>query len=139
MNIEKYKALEEWRDTEYQGYQVSNLGRVRRIPSLTADKNGKITARLGGIIKASDNGKGYEIVNVSINGVVKSVRVNRLVAIAFIPNPENKPQVNHIDGFRDNNCVYNLEWCTAKENINHAMQLGKPEPKSKQEDVTQLF
>jgi hypothetical protein len=66
----------------------------------------------------------YAIWLENTNGVLKKIKVHRLVAFAFIPNPENKPQVNHIDGHKKNNHVSNLEWCTDRENKIHGHQTG---------------
>lgn len=104
---------EEWKDIEgYEGlYQVSNLGRVY---SCKSDR----------ILKPS--GDKYLHVALCTNNKPKTTLLHRLVAEAFISNPENKPQVNHIDGDKMNNMVDNLEWTTAQENINHAYkQLNK--------------
>lgn len=90
-------------------YYVSNLGNIKR--------NGKE------LKKALDR-KGYYYVNVSINGKVKATRVHRLVAQAFIPNPLNKREINHIDGNKINNVVNNLEWATHQENMKHASNNG---------------
>ena len=70
---------------------------------------------------------GYVRVQLSINGVRRNYPVHRLVARAFIPNPENKPYVNHKDGNKQNNCVENLEWVTAREDDNHARATGLKE------------
>ena len=66
-----------------------------------------------------DNHFGYLIVDLSTDGIVKHRRVHRLVAEAYIPNPENKPQISHLDDNKQNNSVNNLAWATAKENLNH--------------------
>ena len=70
------------------------------------------------------DGHGYHCVNIMVGSHQKMLRVYRLVAEYFLPNPEKKPQVNHIDGNKDNNDVSNLEWCTEKENIQHAVRTG---------------
>ena len=92
----------EWKLIEgFDGiYSVSNYGEVRNN-------------RTGKLMKPSKNEKGYLHINLTKNGKRKAMRINRLVAQVFIPNPENKPQVNHIDFNRENNCVNNLEWVTA--------------------------
>lgn len=100
--------IELWKDIEgYEGlYQVSNLGRVKSL------KKGKI-------LKQHDNGKGYMQVGLWKNNKGKCYYVHRLVSEAFVDNPENKPQINHKDKNKTNNCVYNLEWVTCKENQHH--------------------
>lgn len=72
--------------------------------------------------------QGYCHVGLTIDGKIRRFRVHRLVAIAFIENPENKPYVNHIDGCRSNNSVQNLEWCTPAENTQHAVRTGLMSP-----------
>lgn len=101
----------------YEGkYEVSNLGKVR---SLDYSHTG-----LSKELKLNVNQKGYEYVVLCINGKTKYKLVHRLVLDAFLPNYFNKPQVNHIDGNKRNNKVENLEWCTAKENVHHAVRTG---------------
>ena len=99
---------ENWKDIEgYEGlYQVSNLGRVKRVKT---DR----------VLKGYKNTCGYLIINLCENSIVSSKKIHRLVAQAFIPNPDNKSQVNHIDEDKTNNNIDNLEWVTAKENNNH--------------------
>ena len=105
---------EEWRDIlGYEGlYQVSNLGKVRSLKD-SHGKNRKL------ILKERTDKDGYKRVHLFKNGKGKHYGVHRLVAITFIPNPNNLPQVNHIDENKENNTIYNLEWCTAEYNNNY--------------------
>ena len=104
---------EEWKDIkDYEGlYQVSNWGRMM---SLNYRKTGKSK-----LMKLMKNKKGYLTVVFHKNGEYKRYLVHRLVAEHFIPNPDNLPQVNHLDEDKTNNSVDNLEWCDNKENSNH--------------------
>ena len=74
------------------------------------------------IIRPSLDKNGYRRVSLSVNGKTYYRRMCRLVAISFIPNPEDKPQVNHKNGIKADDCAENLEWCTVGENINHAYE-----------------
>ena len=107
------RELEIWKDiTGYEGlYQVSNLGNVK---SLNYNKTGKEKILKGG--KGKD---GYLQVVLCKEDKRKTHTIHRLVATAFIDNPNNLPQVNHIDENNTNNCVDNLEWCNCKYNINY--------------------
>lgn len=130
--------MEEWRDIRgYEGYyQVSNLGRVRSLNRyVKANKSGGIRLLKGKIMKLTkikgrdDSDNRYVVVNLRREGEGKVHQVHRLVAEAFIPNPDNSPIPNHIDGNKDNNCVDNLEWCTYSENNKHALDTGLRRPR----------
>ena len=102
--------MEIWKDIEgYEGlYQVSNKGRVKSLY--------KGSER---ILKPHDNGRGYLRVHLTKENTSKNIRVHRLVALAFIPNPNNLPEINHRDENKKNNCVENLEWCDRGYNVNY--------------------
>lgn len=107
--------MEEWREVpSNSNYLVSNTGRIRRIGSETDHS-------------VSDK-KGYLTVDLYENSKRKTKRVHRLVAEAFIPNPYDKPEINHIDGDKHNNTMSNLEWVTKKENCRHAWNNGLVTP-----------
>ena len=108
-----------WRDVPgYNGrYQVSNEGAVRNAKHR--------------LLKAAENAKGYPVVWLSTRGKLKCYRVHRLVASAFLPNPAQLPEVNHINGVKTDNRAENLEWCTTSYNRWHSAYVlrhesGKP-------------
>jgi len=111
---------EQWKDIkDYEGhYKISNLGRVKNVK-----RNNNRYNKLLKLKKGTDKYKYYHI-SLFKNGLCKEVSIHRLVAQAFIPNPDNKPEVNHIDGNKVNNKIDNLEWCTHKENFKHASKNG---------------
>lgn len=102
-------------------YKVSNLGMVRSEQRKTIRKDGKALSTRERLLKLAMDKKGYMRVMVARN----TKKVHRLVAEAFIPNPNKLPEVNHIDGDKKNNCVSNLEWMSHKENVEHAISIGK--------------
>ncbi len=106
-------AGEQWRPVVgYEGcYEVSDAGRIRN------------QRRKGSILKPVKHENGYTFVMLSKNGAKKINSIHRIVAEAFIPNPENKPQVNHKNGIRNDNRLENLEWVTCSENAIHSFRV----------------
>ena len=100
-------------------YQISNKGRIKSLDRYV--KNSKKGNRLirEKVLNPTDNGHGYKIIGLMHKGKRKNHYIHRLVAEAFIPNPEHYPQVNHKDEDKSNNSVENLEWCTPKYNMNY--------------------
>ena len=118
--------MEYWKKIKgYDNYLVSDRGRVfsykRRI-----------------FLKPGKDGGGYFYVDLCKNGIRKKHKIHRLVANTFIPNPENKRTVNHIDGVKTNNFAINLEWATDKENIRHAMDTGLKDAKGSKHGQAKL-
>ncbi len=109
--------MEQWKDIEgYEGiYEVSNYGKVRRIDT-------------GYVMKERLTFDGYVKATLTTNSKAKDFRVHRLVANAFIPNPDNKETVNHKDGNKLNNHISNLEWATRSEQTQHSYDLGLKKP-----------
>ena len=116
---------EEWRDIKgYEGkYQVSSLGRVKSLK----DSHGNYREK---ILSPKPKGKDYLGIQLCKNGKYKPFYIHRLVALHFIPNPNNYKEVNHIDENKTNNCVTNLEWCTKKYNANYGTRTQRIAEKS---------
>ena len=128
--LSKHKEI--WKDIQgYEGhYQVSNLGNVRSLDRTVAVNLSKQPERKvkGRVLRKTINKYGYCCVLLWLNKKSKFSTIHRLVANAFIPNPLDKPQVNHKDSNRSNNYVHNLEWATHSENQKHGYLAGNVNP-----------
>ena len=113
--LEKFIVNISWKpiliDNRITDYEVSDIGFIRNI-------------KTGRMLSGSHDSRGYKTVSIYLGKKLYTKKVHRLVAEAFIPNPENKPTVNHKDGNKENNDITNLEWATHQENIDHAIKTG---------------
>ena len=129
MNKEIWKDIKGYEEL----YQISNYGRVKSLKRKSAFYCGLRKEYLERPIKEkilsfSKSNRGYLQVSLTKSGKCRTYTIHRLVAQAFIPNLENKEQVNHIDGNKNNNCIDNLEWVTISENNKHAFDTGLNKP-----------
>lgn len=116
IDIRRYETL----------YQVSNFGQVKSLARITKNSSGKTQTVREKILKPTiEKATGYPRISLWKNGQRTKLYIHALVANAFIPNPQHKPQVNHKDSNRANNHVGNLEWVTNAENLSHAKQKGR--------------
>lgn len=104
-------------------YQVSNLGRIKRIACVTKTKNGKQYFNAERLMNLVPDRKGYIRVQLRLNSSSKYYSVHRFVAKHFIPNPNNLPEVNHLLGIKADNRASQLEWCTRSHNKMHSYQI----------------
>lgn len=120
-----------WKDIPgYEGlYRVSRCGKIKRL-AVVENANAYQSLKKERILACNSITNYYRQVNLRKEAKYKAFMVHRLVAIAFIPNPENKPLVNHKDRDKTNNHVDNLEWCTQQENIQHWVDCEKAHAES---------
>lgn len=124
--VDTEKEQEIWKVyPKYPFIEVSNLGRVRTKDRWVTQKNGNRQFVKGRVLKQQLNPCGYMYVGFRAKGKYVKLRVNRMIAITFIPNPNNYPEVNHIDCDPTNNRLDNLEWCTSKYNSQYRVKYGK--------------
>lgn len=118
-----------WRNiTGYEGYyQISNTGRVKSMERFVKSPSGGLL-RLKERIRKPSNVRGYWGVGLCKDNIKHGFLIHRLVALSFIPNPDNKKEVNHKDGNKQNNHVSNLEWVTSSENSKHDYRTGLQTP-----------
>jgi hypothetical protein len=129
-----------WEDIEgFVGYyQISNHAEIRSLDRWVATKPSSNNKRFikGQVMKSCINN--YRVIRLSKDGISKHFLLHRLLALAFIPNPNNYPCVNHIDGNKLNNDLNNLEWCTYSYNSTHSYIIGKQNKKGENHHFAKL-
>lgn len=108
---------EQWKPvTGFEIYEISDHGNIRSIDRMSRNRLGSFFVK-GTVLRQQHNNRGYRYVRLWKDGLQIKKYIHRLVAEAFVPNPNNLPQVNHLDNDPDNNMANNLEWCTHKQNM----------------------
>lgn len=130
MELFKGYDREIWKDVKgYEGlYRVSNLGKVKSMAKIIGRRY--VGERL---LKQRISTQGYKMVSFCKNYKIFNASVHRLIAEAFIPNPLNKPFINHKNGIKTDNRIENLEWCTQSENVSHDYKIGLNDPMTVEE------
>ena len=131
---------EVWKDIKgYEGhYQISNIGRVKSLARMRFGKGGCLSPLKERILKQKTSKSGYKSVHLRCMDYQSHPTIHRIVAEAFIDNPDNKPTVNHIDANKENNHVDNLEWITQSQNTRYAFLKGNKSQKGEKNNMAKL-
>lgn len=131
---------EEWKYIDEDGfegyYQISNFGRVRSVDRTIISKDGRRRFYQGKLLTLKSDKDGYKYVILKNKGKSKTLKVHRLVGEYFVPNPDNKPFINHLDESKDNNIFTNLEWVTPKENTNYGTAIDRATHNRNYDDIS---
>lgn len=122
--------MEQWHSIN-ERYEVSNLGNARSLDFSGPVGKRKAISYKGQPLKPQKTKEGYRVIQLLIDGKAKKCKMHRLVAQAFLPNPENLPVVNHINGVKHDNRVENLEWSSQGDNNRHSVATGLHRTNSK--------
>jgi hypothetical protein len=136
--MEMISDVEIWKTLIDGEYEISNLGRIKSLAREYLNSVGNIMPLKERILSATLNNYGYLRVSLNFNGHQKTEKIHRLVAITFLDNPNNLPEVNHKDGNKQNNRVENLEWCNRAYNNRHALDNGLKKTKLKESDILEI-
>lgn len=127
LNIDKMNQTEIWKPAvgleDY--YMISNIGRIKSVERIVVHSDGRKRKIGGKILKTSINRNGYECIRISCNRQKRELKIHRMVALAFIPNIENKPYIDHINTIRNDNRVENLRWVTRMENAHNPITYSR--------------
>ncbi len=135
-----FNAMETWKGIlGYNKYQVSNLGKIRKMSYKNyMERNSCFRTYKEILMTPATDRDGYLRVGLRRNGKRKHFYLHRVIAQTFIPNPENKPCINHKNGIKDDNRIKNLEWCTHSENTKHAYSIDLLDKKGEKHHKVKL-
>ena len=136
--MENLSEQERWLPLIEGEYDISSHGRVKSLERTYINAIGQLMPLKQRILRPTLNSFGYLRISLNFDGAQKTEKIHRLVALVFLDNPNNLPEVNHKDGNKQNNCSSNLEWCDRPHNIRHALTNSLIKTKLDEDDVVSI-